>query len=96
MGADAIIQGGGGDGINEKCLWEYGDVIIVIGALIEVGASGEGVCFVGSSRLVDKLKVVICQFRKVMGYASVDALWVAIILEIFVVGEDDNRVWGAC
>jgi len=60
MGADAIIQGGGGDGINEKCLWEYGDVIIVIGALIEVGASGEGVCFVGSSRLVDKLEVVVC------------------------------------
>ena len=91
-----VIYGRGGSGINEQCLWEYGDVVIVIGALIEVRLSGEGICFVGSSQLVDKLEVVICQFRKVVGYASVDALWVAIILEILVVGEDDDGVWGAC
>ncbi len=90
-----VIYGRGGSGINEQCLWEYGDVVIVIGALIEVRLSGEGICFVGSSQLVDKLEVVICQFRKVAGYASV-VLWVAIILEILVVGEDDNGVWGAC
>jgi len=77
-------------------LWEYGDVIIVIGTLIEVQLSGEGVCFVGGSWLVDKLEVVICQFREVAGYASVDVLWVAIILKIFVVSKDDNGVWGAC
>ncbi len=77
-------------------MWEYSDVVIVIRALIEVGSSGEGICFVGSSQLVYKLEVVICQFRKVVGYTSVDALWVAIILEVFVVSEDDNGVWGAC
>jgi len=77
-------------------LWEYGDVVVVIGALIEVRSSGEGIGFVGSSQLVDKLEVVICQFGKVAGYMSVDALWVAIILEVFVIGEDDNGVWGAC
>jgi len=77
-------------------LWEYGDVIIVIRTLIEIGSSGEGICFVGSSWLVDKLEVVICQFREVAGYASVDVLWVMIILKIFVVGEDDNGVWGVC
>ena len=73
-------------------MWKYRDVIIVIGALIEVGSSGEGICLVGSSRLVDKLEVIIYQFRKVVGYASVDALWVTIILEVFVVSEDDNGV----
>jgi len=77
-------------------LWEYSDVVIVVGALVEVGLSGEGICFVGHSWLVDKLEVVICQFREVVGYASVDMLWVAVVLEIFVVSEDDNGVWGAC
>ena len=96
MGADAVIQGGCGGGVDEKCLWEYSDVVIVIGTLIEVRLSGEGICFVSSSQLVDKLEVIICQFRKVAGYASVDALWVAIILEIFMVSEDDNGVWGTC
>ena len=95
MGADAVIYGRGSGCVDKECLWEYGDVVIVIGALIEVRSSGEGICFVGSSQLVDKLEVVICQFRKVAGYASV-VLWVAIILEILVVGEDDNGVWGAC
>jgi len=73
-------------------LWEYSDVIIVVGALVEVGLSGEGVCFVGRSRLVNKLEVVVCQFREVVGYMSVDTLWVVVVLEIFVVGEDDNGV----
>ncbi len=96
MGTDVVVYGGGCGGVNKQCLWEYGDVIIVIGTLIEVGSSGEGISFVGSSWLVDKLEVVICQFGKVAGYASVDALWVVIILEIFVVSEDDNGVWGTC
>jgi len=77
-------------------LWEYSDVVIVIGALVEVGSSGEGVRFVGRSWLVDKLEVVVCQFGEIAGYTSVDALWVAVVLEVFVVGEDGNGVWGAC
>jgi len=63
---------------------------------VEVWPSGEGICFIGSSQLVDKVKVVVHQFWEGVGYMPVDTLWITVVLKVFVVVEDGDWVWGAC
>ena len=45
---------------------------------------------------MDKDKVVVCQLWEVSGYMAANVVGLAVVLEVFMIGEDSNGMRGSC
>jgi hypothetical protein len=81
-----------GDGSYEFLRWEYGHISVVSFALIDGRGSRKDVwARVGFPSYVMDDEVVFLQVCMLLGCASVEVLWGFPVLEVCMVGEDDER-----
>jgi hypothetical protein len=89
------FQIGNGGRMNEEMGWQDGDVLVIEGTIIIIGSAGEVVGFIGSAWFVDKFKVEFRHLREIVCYTAANFLWVSVVLQVRVVREDVNLMWGA-
>ena len=76
---DLLVESDSIDVVDEQSVGECSDIVVIIFAIVEIRASGEGICLIEYARFVDNLEIIVCKCANVACDAAVDLLRVAII-----------------
>jgi hypothetical protein len=92
---DHIFKEGEGDGMGEKRIREYRDIRVVILALVIVGSPGEEISFIIFARFVNKFVVAFSKSGNVARDVAINLVWLLVVLQVRMVRENKNFVFGS-
>jgi hypothetical protein len=72
--------------------WERNYWFIVIWIWGIIWSSRESICAIGAPRTISDLYIILFTFGDISGNSRTNFMWVAIILEICMISDYDNRV----
>jgi hypothetical protein len=81
--------------MDEQMRQQDSDVLIIEGPIVIIGMAGEVIGLIGRARFIDEFEVKFSHLGQIVRDTVADFLGVVIILQVRVVREDANLMWGS-